>query len=93
MLSREELNHIKRVKEVSYKLNLPEELIELSLHYTSEYIKDKIGSVTYDKSKELTKEDFNNMFPIINLPYIGYLKPSYYKYLNIHKKAQWKKTK
>jgi len=85
MLSKEDQGHIKRVKKVAYKLNLPEELIEQALHYTSEYIKNKIGNIELPESHDLTEEEFNTLFPSIKVFTLGYLKPSYRKYKHINK--------
>lgn len=85
--------HIKRIKHVSYKLNIPEEVIELALHYTSEYIKNKIAEVELDKEVMISKEEFENRFPIIHIPYMGYLKPSYYKYKHIFEKSKLKRER
>lgn len=93
MLSNEDQGHIRRVKQVAYKLNLPEEVIEQAIHLTSEYIKNKIGSIEIDSPVLLTKEEFESRLPIIKLPAMGYLKPDYYKYIHVYKKTKEKQER
>lgn len=84
MLSNQDSDHIKRVKRVSYELNIPEEVIELSLNFMSEYIKSKISKV--ELIENLTEEEFDKVYPTIKMPgSIGYLRPSYKKYNHINK--------
>lgn len=90
MQSNKDSSHIKRVKKVSYNLNLPEEVIELALFYTSEYIKEKISKVNVDHENLMSQEDFEKSLPIIKIPELGYLKPSYYKYKAIYNKVKLK---
>lgn len=83
-----DVDHIKRVKKVAIALNIPEEVVELALFYTSEYIKNKISEIKLPE-EELTEAEFNKICPTIKLPgSVGYLKPSYkkYKHINKHKK-------
>jgi hypothetical protein len=93
MQSNEDQGHLKRIKQVAYKLNLPEEVIEKAIHYTSEYIKKKIGSVEIDSPVLLTKEEFESKLPIIKLPAMGYLIPDYYKYVHVYKKTKEKQER
>lgn len=93
MLSKEDQSHIKRVKQVAYKLNLPEEVIEQAIHLTSEYIKNKIASVNIDSDTLLTQEEFESRLPIIKLPAMGYLKPDYFRYIHVFKRAKEKQDK
>jgi len=93
MYSNQDPAHIKRVKKTAYKLNLPEEVIELTLFYTSEYIKKKISSIEHDYDNMLTEEEFNKLFPIIKIPYLGYLRPHYWKYRAINSKRKLLKEK
>jgi hypothetical protein len=84
MLSNQDPDHIKRVKRVSYELNIPEEVVEMSLSYMSEYIKNKISQI--ELVENLTEEDFDKLYPTIKMPgSIGYLRPSYQKYTHINK--------
>lgn len=92
MLSREEQDHLKRLKQVSYKLNLPEEVIDMAINYTSEYIKKKISEVVIDRDRLLSKEEFENLLPIIKIPAMGYFKPNYYKYLHMYKRQEKNKN-
>ncbi len=89
MLSSQDRDHIARVKKVAYDLNIPEEVIELALSYTSEYIKKKISAIEIDKENIISEEEFNKRYPIIKLPgSVGYLKPSYRKYKYINSKKE-----
>ena len=80
MDSNKDPGHIKRIRQVSYKLNIPEEVIEDALFYTSEYIKNKIAKVEVDRTRLLSKEEFDEILPIIKIPSLGYLRPHYMKY-------------
>jgi len=93
MLSNKDPSHSKRIRQVSYKLNIPEEVVELALHYTSEYIKNKIASVEFNKDIMMSEDEFNSKFPIIKIPALGYLKPNYYVYKHVFAKSQIKKQK
>lgn len=70
---------------MSYKLNIKESIIEEVLDLMYEYIKDKIEKVETEEGKLLTKEEFEDMFPIIHIPSLGYLKPSFRRYKHIMK--------
>lgn len=93
MQSNKDPGHLRRVKKVAYKLNLPEEVIEETLRLTSEYIKDKISKVEVSEEVLMTEEEFKKQLPIIKIPSMGYLKPSYHKYKAIHNKSKIAKAK
>lgn len=93
MQSNEDQGHLKRIKQVAYKLNLPEEVVNQAIHLTSEYIKNKIGSVEIDSPVLLTKEEFESKLPIIKLPAMGYLVPDYYKYIHVYTKTKEKQER
>lgn len=93
MLSREDQGHLRRVRKVAYKLNLPEEVIEQTLNLMSEYIKEKISKVVVSKDIMMTQEEFEEKLPVIKIPHMGYMKPSYYKYKHVHTKAKQKREK
>ena len=93
MQSNKDPGHLRRVKKVAYKLNLPEEAIEETLKYMSEYIKEKISKVEVCEDILMTEEEFNKKLPIIKIPSMGYLKPSYHKYKVIHNKSKTAKAK
>lgn len=93
MLSNKDQGHLKRVKKVAYKLNLPEEAIEETLFYMSEYIKKKISEVVVSNDIMMTKEEFEERLPIIKIPHMGYMRPSYYKYKHIHIKSKEKRER
>ena len=80
-----DFKHKNRVKHISYKLGIPKDAVETILSLKSEYIKKKISQVELDNSKLLSEEDFNDLFPVIKINPIGYLKPNYQKYKHIHK--------
>lgn len=84
--------HHKRVEYMSYKLNISEDIIEEALDLMYEYIKSKIEKE--DPGEDfLTEEEFNNRFPTIHIPSLGYLKPSYKKYKHIYKNKKKKNGK
>lgn len=78
-------HHKKRIKHMSYKLNLKEEIIEEALDIMYDYIRLKLESVDIDKDRIMTEEEFNEKFPVIAIPKLGYIRPSYRKYRHIMK--------
>lgn len=77
--------HTKRVEKVSHKLDIPENVIEETLDIMYGYIKDKIEAVEVDEDTIMDEDEFNNKFPIIHIPSLGYLRPSYRKYRHVMK--------
>ena len=82
---RTNIYHNKRVERVAYKLDIDERIVEESLDLMYKYIKEKIEEVEINEDVEMTKEEFEEKFPIIHIPSLGYLKPSYGKYKHIMK--------
>lgn len=93
MDSNKDPGHIKRIRQVSYKLNIPEEVIELALFYTSEYIKSKIAKVDIDRTRLLSREEFEAILPIIKVPSLGYLRPNYGRYKAIYEQTKKREEK
>lgn len=86
---RDNIYHEKRIEQVSFKLNHKKEVIEDALNYMYEYIKLKLETVEIDDEDTImTKEEFDEKFPTIHIPSLGYLQPSYGKYLHIMKNVQ-----
>ena len=77
--------HDKRVEYIGYKLNIQEEIIEEVLDLMYGYIKERIERVELKEDDILSKEEFEEKFPVIHIPSLGYLKPSYRKYKHIIK--------
>lgn len=85
-LFRDNIHHEKRVAKISHKLDIPEHVIEETLDIMYQYIRDKLTAAEpEDKTKIMTEEEFNETFPIIAIPKLGYIAPSYDKYLYIMK--------
>jgi len=80
--------HDKRVEHISHKLDIEEHVIEEVLDIMYDYIKLKIENVELEEGVKLDKEEFTEKFPIIHVPSLGYLKPSYGKYKHINKKKK-----
>tara|TARA_R110000772_G_scaffold23035_2_gene62006 strand:- start:17 stop:310 length:294 start_codon:yes stop_codon:yes gene_type:complete len=73
--------HDKRVEEISYKLDIPENQIEEALDLMYGYIKNKFESVVVeDEDVIMEEEEFNKTFPTIHIPSLGYFKPNYRRY-------------
>lgn len=88
-LFRDNIHHENRVKKLSFKLNISEEIIEETLDIMYGYIRTKFDNVELeDKTKKMTEEEFNKTFPIISIPKLGFFKPSYRKYLHIIKNVR-----
>lgn len=90
-LFRSNIHHENRVKKLSFKLNQPEHVIEEVLDIMYGYIRNKLESVKLkDKSKVLTKEEFEEIFPTFTIPKLGFINPSYKKYLYMMKNVKRK---
>lgn len=85
-LFRDNIHHDNRVKKLAYKLNIPEEIIEETLDLMYGYIRDKLQSVEVeDETVVMTEEEFDKHFPCIIIPSLGFIKPSYKKYIHVMK--------
>lgn len=92
-LLRNNIYHTKRVEEIAYRLDIKEEIVEETISLMYEYIKLKLEEVDIDEDKILTEEEFNKNFPTIHIPSLGYIQPSYKKYLHIMNSVQKKKKR
>lgn len=92
-LFRDNIHHEKRVQKLAYKLNIPEHVIEETLDIMYTYIRNKLDSVEVpDETSIMTEEEFDKLFPCIAIPKLGYIKPSYKKYLYVMKNKYGKKS-
>jgi len=88
-LFRDNIHHENRVKKVSFKTGLKEEIIEEVLDIMYGYIRQKLNSVTLeDPTNIMSEEEFEKTFPCIQIPKLGYIKPSYKKYLYLVKNVR-----
>lgn len=73
--------HDKRVEKIAYKLDIPENQIEETLELMYGYIRNKFETVEVEDEDVIMDEDkFNDTFPTIHIPSLGYFRPSYRKY-------------
>lgn len=84
-LFKSNFHHNARVEKMSFKLGIDEHVIEETLDIMYDYIRMKLDEVETDKTRVLTEEEFNDCFPVICIPSLGYIKPSYKKYKHIMK--------
>lgn len=85
-LFKNNIQHDKRVEKVAYKLDIDEYIVDEVLDIMYDYIRLKLESVELeDETKILTEEEFNDMFPTINIPSLGWISPSYAKYKHVMK--------
>lgn len=84
-LFKSNFHHNNRVNKISFKLNIEEEIVEEALDIMYDYIRSKLEEVDIDKDKVMDEKSFDKEFPVICIPSLGYLKPSYKKYKHIMK--------
>lgn len=84
-LFKNNFHHTNRVEKISFKLDIPEQVIEETLDIMYEYIRMKLEAVDIDSSRILSEEEFDENFPIIAVPSLGFFKPNYRKYKHIMK--------
>lgn len=90
-LFKNNIQHDKRIEKIAYKTNIDEAIVEEVISLMYSYIKDKLQSVELeDEDTILTKEEFEKIFPIINIPSLGWIKPSYGKYKHVMKNKKKK---
>ena len=78
-------------KEVSNKLNIPEEVVKLVYNSYWKFALNIIKELPLDKN--LTEEEFNNLRRNINIPSLGKLHCNYNKWLIVKTKIKNKKWK
>lgn len=87
-LFRDNIFHEDRIKKLSYELNHKEDVIEEAISIMYDYIRLKLTEVVVeDESTMMTEEEFDKTFPTIHIPSLGYIKPSYKKYVHMMKKV------
>lgn len=93
-LFRNNIHHENRVKKLSFKLNISESIIEETLDIMYGYIRMKLDTVEVpDPDKVMTEEEFDKVFPCIAIPKLGFIKPSYKKYLYVMKNVKKNRKK
>lgn len=78
-------HHNARVEKVSHKLNIEEHIVEETLDIMYDYIRTKLDSVEIDKDSLMEEKEFTEKFPVICVPSLGFIRPSYKKYKHIMK--------
>lgn len=89
MLTSNDPLYKKRINQLKYELNIDKGIIEKVLQLNFEYIRNKL-IVEIPEDKLLTKEEFENIMPVIKVPTLGYFKGNYYKYKRIFENRQKK---
>jgi hypothetical protein len=91
-LFKNNFHHNKRVEKVALKTNIEPEIVEEALDIMYGYIRDKFDKVDVPKETLMDEDEFNEKFPVICIPSLGYFKPSYKKYKHIIKNKNKKKN-
>lgn len=80
-LFKNDIPHDKRVAKIAFKLGLSENIVEETLNIMYSYIRNKFENVQIpDEDVLMSEEEFNKVFPVINIPKLGWFRPSYGKY-------------
>ena len=82
----------KRISKISKEMCVPEDVIKESIHTMMKYIRGKIESPALIGTELLSSEDFKSKVPIIKIPGLGFMVPSYSRYVKI-KSNEEKKNK
>ena len=91
-LFKSNFHHNKRVEKTAFKTGMEEHIVEEVLDIMYDYIRLKLESVKIDEDNVMTEEEFNEKFPVIAIPSLGYIRPSYRKYKHIMKNKLKKKN-
>lgn len=82
----------KRIARVSHETGIPEDIVQESINIMFKYIRGKIESPVLIGAEPLSSEDFAKKVPIMKIPGLGFMVPSYRRYLKI-KENESKKPK
>jgi hypothetical protein len=84
---RQTLNE-KRISKVSFELGVPEDIVEKSIDVLFTFIKGKMEKPDLKTQDLLTEEEFKAQVPIIKIPHLGFVVPSYKVYSTIKKRQK-----
>jgi hypothetical protein len=77
--------HHARVEKVAFKTGVDEQVVEEVLDTMYSYIREKLDTVDIDKDRMMEEIEFEDKFPVIRIPSLGFIKPSYKKYRHMMK--------
>lgn len=80
----------KRISRVAFELGIPEDMVKNTVNLLFKYIKNKVEGPVLKGESNLSEEEFNKLVPIVKIPALGMLTPSYAKYQYI-KRAELNK--
>jgi hypothetical protein len=86
-------HHHKRVSKVALKVGVEESIVEETLDIMYDYIRMKLDEVDIPKDEILNEEEFDEKFPVILIPSLGFIRPSYKRYKHIMKNKLKKDNK
>jgi hypothetical protein len=75
----------KRIAKVSFELNIPEDIVKSSIDVLLAFMKKKIETVDLKNTELLSEEEFKAKVPIVKIPHLGFMVPSYKAYSIIKK--------
>jgi hypothetical protein len=78
----------KRISKVSFDLGIPEDIVKESLDVLFRFIKAKIEQPDLKTQELLSEEEFKSQVPIIKIPHLGFIVPSYKVYSTIKKRQK-----
>lgn len=78
-------HHNNRVEKIAFKTGIEAHVVEETLDIMYDYIRGKLDNVEVDKKRMMEEEEFNQTFPVIAIPSLGYIRPSYKKYKHMMK--------
>jgi hypothetical protein len=85
--------HHNRVEKVSFKTGVEPQVVEEVLDTMYGYIREKLDGVDIDPAELMDEEEFDNKFPTIRIPSLGFIRPSYKKYRHMMKNKFKKEEK
>jgi len=78
----------KRISKVSFELNVPEDIVKNSIDILFSFMKEKIELVDLKNNELLSEEEFKKKVPIVKIPHLGFMVPSYKAYASMKKNQE-----
>lgn len=82
-MSRKQTLEEKRISRVSLETGIPEDIVKETITVMFKYIRGKMEEPVLIGSELLSSQDFSKKVPIMKIPGLGFLVPSYAKYKRI----------
>lgn len=82
-MNRKQTLEEKRISRVSLETGVPEDIVRESINIMFKYIRAKIEEPVLIGADILSSEDFSKKVPIMKIPGLGFLVPSYGRYTRI----------